>query len=226
MSRDAFTAALRNTLKEIGNICPDVKCSFLFTTDGILVAGDAQAEDTVMEKAVRLFQNAAENAAIIGGLNTFSIVGDNGRVYVSCANDMYLAMVTSKDADMPYLRSVTRVIIPTILKLLESIVPTPLKFVPSSQLVADNLSGFRSKITGDTVEIDHETLNQWSKLLNGRGVGEVEIEAFSGKQARCRVRAIEDSALEGKGLIRIPEKAFQALEVKKGELVRVKPIAH
>ena len=45
------------------------------------------------------------------------------------------------------------------------------------------------------------------------------------KQARCRVRAIEGSELEGKGLIRIPEKALQALEVKKGELVRVKPIA-
>jgi len=225
LSRDVFATALENSLKEIRNICPDVKCSFLFTRDGALVARDAQADDTLMEKAVRLFQNVSEKATMIGGLNTFLIDGDNGRVYVSCANDMYLAMVTSKDADMPYLRSVTRVIIPTILKLLESIVPTPLKFVPSIQLVADNLSGLRSKFAGDTVEIDHETLDQWSKLFNGRGVSEVEIEAFSGKQARCRVRAVEDMALEGKGLIRIPEKAFQALEVKKGELVRVKPMA-
>jgi len=225
LSRDVFVTALSNTLMEIRNICPDVKCSFLFTRYGALVAGDAQADDTVMEKAVRPFQNVAEKAAMIGGLDTFLIDGDNGGVYISCANDIYLAMVTSKDADMPYLRSVTRVIIPTILKLLESVVPTPLKFVPSLQLVVDNLSGFRSRFAGDTVEIGHETLNQWSKLFDGKDVSEVEIETFSGKQARCRVRGIEDSELEGRGLIRISEKAFQALEVKKGELVRVKPIA-
>jgi predicted regulator of Ras-like GTPase activity (Roadblock/LC7/MglB family) len=225
LSTDVFVTALRNSLKEIRNICPDVKCSFLFTRDGALVAGDEQADDTAMEKAVRLFQNVAEKAAMIGGLDTFLIDGDNGRVYISCANDMYLAMVTSKNADMPYLRSVTRVIIPTILKLLESVVPTPLKFVPSLQLIVDTLSGFRSRFAADTVEIDHETLNQWSELFDGKDVSEVEIEAFSGRQARCRVRAIEDPALEGKGLIRIPQKAFQALEVKKGELVRVKPIA-
>lgn len=224
MSSDVFVTALRNTLKEIRNICPEVKCSFLFTRDGVLVAGDGQADDPVMEKAVPLFQNVAEKADIVGGLDSFLIDGSDGRVYISCAKDMYLAMVTSKDADMPYLRSVTRVIIPTIMKLLESIIPTPLKFVPSLQLVVDTLGGFRSKFAGDTVEIDHEILGQWSELFDGKDVSGVEVEAFSGKQARCRVRAIENSELEGKGLIRIPEKTSQTLEVKKGELVRVKPI--
>jgi len=217
--------ALRNSLREIRNICHDVKFSFLFTWDGALVAEDAQAEGTMMENAVHLFKSVAEKAVTIGGLDTLMIDGDNGRVYISSADDMYLALVMSKDADVAYLRSVTRVIVPTILKLLESVVPTPLKFMPSQQLVVDNLSGFRSRLAGDTVEIDHEILKQWSELIDGKDVNEVEIEAFSGKKARCRVRAIEDSKLVGNGLIRIPEKPFQALEVKKGELVRVKPLA-
>ncbi len=42
--------------------------------------------------------------------------------------------------------------------------------------------------------------------------------------AECKVKTISDSKLEGRGLIRIPDKTCDMLEVKKGELVRVKPI--
>ena len=231
MSKEVFVTALKNSLKEIRNICPDIKCSFLFTKDGTIVAEDALTDDIAMEKAVSPLQNIAEKAAMIGGLDSFLIDGSKGKVYISFANDMYLAMFMSKDADMLYLRSVTHVIIPTILKLLESVSPylttptKPQKLDSSLQLFVDNLSGLRSRFIGDTVEISHETLNQLSDLLNGREINEVEIEAFNGKKARCKVREIEDSELEKKRLIRIPEKTIQALEVKKGELVKVKPAA-
>lgn len=224
MSKDVYAAALRNTLREIRNICPDVTCSFVFTKDGTVVARDAQATETPIEKAVPLFQGITEKAVMIGGLDALLINGDNGKMYISCAEDMYLAMATSENADIAYLHSVTRVIVPTILRLLESIVPTPLKFVPSQQLTVDNVSGFRTRFASDTVQVDHEILEQWSKLFNGKYVHSVKIEAFGGKLARCKVKAIEDPSLEGNGLIRIPEKTCQTLEVKKGELVRVKPI--
>jgi len=181
-----------------------------------------------MEKAMGPLQNLAEKAVMIGDLDSFLIDGSKGKVYISYTNDIYLAMVLSKDADMIYLRSVTHVIIPTILKLLETVFPNPTKpqkLDSPLQLFVDNLGGLRSRFIGDTVEIDHETLNQLSDLLNGGEVNEVEIEAFNGKQARCKVRKIEDSELEKKSLIRIPEKTMQALEVKKGELVKVRPVA-
>lgn len=225
MSKDVYADALSNSLTEIKNICPDVSCSFIFTKDGMVVAGDAQAVGTMMEKLARAFESVAENAALIGELDTLLIDAENGKAYISCANDMYLAMITSKNADITYLRSVTRVIIPTILKLLKSIIPTPLKFVSSQQLVVENITGFREMFTGDTVQIDHEVLKQWSELFDGKEVSEVEVEAVSGKLAQYKVKAINDSKLEGRGLIRMPEKTCQTLEVKKGELVRVKPIA-
>jgi hypothetical protein len=65
---------------------------------------------------------------MMGGISSFSVDGAQGRVYVSHINDMYLATATSKKVDENYLRSVTQVIIPTVLKLLESINPTPLKW--------------------------------------------------------------------------------------------------
>ncbi|MFQ6073906.1 MAG: hypothetical protein ACE5KC_01675 [Candidatus Bathyarchaeia archaeon] len=94
--------------------------------------------------------------------------------------------------------------------------------VPPQQLIVDKLSGLL--VRADTVQVDSEVLERWSNLMGVKEVSEVEIEAFGGKMARCKVKKISDSRLKRKGLIRIPEKTCKMLEIKRGELVRVKPI--
>ena len=94
--------------------------------------------------------------------------------------------------------------------------------LPSQQLIVDKLGGLMVK--SDTVQLDSDVLNQWSTLFDQREVSEVEIETLGGQTARFKAKAISDSKLENRGLIRIPEKACQALEIRRGELVKVKPI--
>ena len=220
MNKDPYAVALKNALTEIKKICPDVSRSFIFTKDGVIVAGDSETDEKTMEKMIRSFQSVAEKADTIGSLKAVYVNGKKGKVILSSVNDMYLALATSKNADTTYLHSVTRVLIPTVLKLLETITPTPLQFAPSKQLVVDTLSGF---FVGDSVQIDTKLLEEWGKLSNQRSVSQVEIEAFGGKSTQCKVKEINDPKLKGKGIIRIPEKVCKTLEVKKGELVEVKP---
>lgn len=92
----------------------------------------------------------------------------------------------------------------------------------SQQLIVDKLGGLMVK--SDTVQLDSDVLNQWSALFDQKEVSEVEIETLGGKTARFKAKVISDSKLENRGLIRIPEKACQTLEIKRGELVKVKPI--
>jgi predicted regulator of Ras-like GTPase activity (Roadblock/LC7/MglB family) len=94
--------------------------------------------------------------------------------------------------------------------------------VPSQQLIVDKLGGLL--VRADTVQVDSEVLKRWSALLGVKEVKEVEIETFGGRMAQCKVKTISDRKLEGRGLIRIPDKTCQMLEIKRGELVRVKPI--
>jgi hypothetical protein len=61
-------------------------------------------------------------------------------------------------------------------------------------------------------------------MYDDREVEEVEIATFGGKSVRCKVKPIKDAKSEGKGLVQIHEKMQSALEVRKGELVRVKPV--
>jgi hypothetical protein len=94
--------------------------------------------------------------------------------------------------------------------------------LPSQQLIVDRFSGLMVK--SDTVQLDVEILKRWSDELNVENVDQVDVETFSGKTVRCKAKVINDPKLEGRGLVRIPEKACQSLDVRRGELVRVKPV--
>jgi len=271
MKNDEYTSALKNALNEIRKVCPGINNSFMFRENGEIVAGDENTPEKTMTRVVDSFDGILEKAEAIGGFDGITLEASKGKVSVSCISDFYLVTVTSKKADMNYVNTVTRVLIPTILRLLEKICPTPLKSnspltktkhklkipmdeelekpepveetvmeepketvetetkhepllpePPVNQLIVENLGGLL--VPSDTVRIDSEILSQWEELYEGRKIEEVEIGTFDGKTMRCKVKTIKDSKYEGKGIIQIPEKIQLALEIKKGELVRAKPI--
>jgi len=297
MNEETYNIAFRNALIEIKNAYSDLNWSFLLTNNGTVITSEENTVDPNMAKAATSFQSLAEKASAVGGLDNMLINGEKSKVYVSCINDMYLVAGLAKDADLVYFRTITGAVLPTILKVLDSVVaaspstPTPIKptplipyspqkpattkpipselrideeeeeevegvaeegefvepreteeepetresakpqrmearmpleEIPSQQLIVDRFSGLMVK--SDTVQLDEDVLKRWSALLNGQGINEVEIETFSGKTARCKTKVISDSKLEGRGLIRIPEKTCQSLDVRRGELVRVKPV--
>ncbi|MGC9345272.1 MAG: hypothetical protein ACP5ER_00560 [Candidatus Bathyarchaeales archaeon] len=276
MSDEVYSFALKNTLNEAQNICPDIKNSFMFKEDGKIIAGDENTLEETITRVVKAFEGVLEKADTIGGVECVTLEGSKGRVNISCINDLYLVTVTSRKANMNYVNTVTRVLVPTVLKLLEKIHPPPLKSSslvpeveteiepqipitekfeeepmeeiaeetiteepeesmepevipepslpepPVNQFIVENLGGLL--VPSDTVRIDSEILSQWEEIYEGRKIEEVEVETFDGKATECKVKPIKNSKYEGKGIIRIPEKMQLTLKIKKGELVRVKPI--
>jgi len=271
MNEEVYAVALKNALVEIKNICPDVHQAFILMDNGTIVAGDEQAVEPIVERTINSLQSLTEKAGSVGGLDDLLIEGDKGKVYVSQVNGMYSVMALSKSADLPFLRTVTGIILPTILKVLNSIgsetpLPAPLKstqivtppkfrpapskptvkeeaveetvkeheeaeeieapealtHLPFEQLIVDKFGGLM--VRSDTVQLDLEILERWSSLFNGKEIHEVDIETFSGKTSRYKAKVISDKKFDGKGIIRIPEKTCETLELKRGELVRVKPV--
>lgn len=261
MTNETYAFALKNALTEIRNVCSDVQTCFLFDKEAAVVAGDAETPEATIEKVVRSLEGILEKADTIGGLNSLVIEGNKGNVHISCVNDMYLTMITSKNADMKYLETVARVLIPTVIKLLDSLDPTPLRQLPpsptllepeeerelqeeideeeeeskevkeeplpelelpSNQLIVESFGGLL--VRSDTVYISEDIMSQWDNLLDGKEINLVEVESFNGKTKQCKVKTLNDSKLENKAVIRVPEKVCQMLDIKKGELVRVKPV--
>jgi predicted regulator of Ras-like GTPase activity (Roadblock/LC7/MglB family) len=120
-----YTQALKKALTEIKNLSPDIQYSFLLSRDGAMVAEDDKIDRLVAERMVHSFKSVLEKATAIDGLESYLIEGENGKTCFSQTGDMYIAMTTSKSADIASLQSTPRLIIPTILKLFESVVPSP-----------------------------------------------------------------------------------------------------
>jgi len=123
MNNNVYAFALKSTLDEIQGACPDVSNTFIFKDGQILAKGETTDEKTA-NRTINAFDSITERADILGGLETVTIQGANGRVSIACMNDFYLTTVLSKKADEKYVNTLTRVLIPTVVKLVEKIHPT------------------------------------------------------------------------------------------------------
>jgi hypothetical protein len=93
--------------------------------------------------------------------------------------------------------------------------------VQVSQFIVEDIKGLLTP--SDTVRIDSSVIEHWKELYEGKNLEEADLETFAGKSLRCKVKPIKDAKLEGQGKIQIPIKLQDVLDIKKGELVRVKP---
>jgi len=290
MNNEVYSFALKNTLQEIQNICPDVSNTFIFK-DGQVIAQDETTSKKIVNQTLDAFNAITEKAGILGGLNAVTIQGTNGQANIACMNDFYLTTISSKEADEKYVNTLTRILIPTVIRLVEKIHPAQsgdetlttvapelaepeleedetaedevaeeitdqtedeeeenelpeeetattedeeepfepeidteplLPEPPVTQLIVENLSGFR--VPSDTVRIDQEVITQWNELYGDKKINEVKIETLSGKTTRCKFKHIKKSKDAGKGIIKMPEKIQLTLETSQGALVTVKPV--
>ncbi len=93
---------------------------------------------------------------------------------------------------------------------------------PANQFIVEDIKGMLTP--SDTVRIDNDVMEKWNEYYENKTIIEADIETFGGKSVRCKVKPIKDAKLEGQGKVQIPGKMQLVLDIKKGELVRVKPV--
>jgi len=236
MNRDPSAIALNNAIAEINRAYPDIKNSFIFTKNGTTLTGDQETDQKTINNIEESFEKLKETAKTIGNLKSFTITTKNGKLTLSNIKDMHLLLATSKNADKNHIHSIIHVIIPTILKTMETLTPTQPQITPPKELIVDTLTRFFDR---DSVQIDTEILLEWNKNKNDpharvkatltgeqnipENIDQVKIETFGGKSTLCKVKEITNQNMKGKNMIRIPEKLCKTLEINKGDMVKVEP---
>jgi hypothetical protein len=92
---------------------------------------------------------------------------------------------------------------------------------PVHQFMVEKTNGL---FQSDAVRVDEEVATGWNKLYEGRIIDHIVIESLRFKMIRCRFKPIKESKTSAKGLVQIPDKIMQALDVTRGDLVLIKPI--
>jgi hypothetical protein len=122
VSNEVYAFALKSTLNEIQNACPDVTSNFIFK-DGKILAKNKNAKEEAATQTIDAFDAITERAEIIGDVETVTIRSAEGKVNITAMNDFYLATVSSKEADEKHVNTLTRILIPIVIKLSEKIQP-------------------------------------------------------------------------------------------------------
>lgn len=275
MDDEVYSFALKTTLNEIQSACSEIKNAFIFREDGEILATDSQTSEKTAAHIINAFDGLFEREDSLGDLEAIVLNGTKGRVSLAHVNNLNFVTVTSEKADANYVSTLAKILIPTILRLLEKINPAAIQtpdheipdsgeasldspedseetlsddtlseehdveptepepaFVPevdstvpeptANQFIVENIGGLL--VPSDTVRVDNQLTADWTETYGGKKIEDVEIETFGGKVVQCKVKPIKDSKYEGKGIIQMPEKIQAVLEVKKGELVKVKPV--
>jgi len=247
--------ALETTLNEIRNACPNIQASFLLDKEANIIARDSETSEADVEQISELLDAMLEKADAIGGLNALVIEGSKGNVHLSSIEDMYLTLVAPKKTDMENLQTIPRVLIPTVIKILDTLPTSPKRPIPKIPVTEPE------KMEEDEPEEEDEIDEETSDVENELSSTQLIVESYSGLWVRGdtvqiskQVAETLQDALHGKEvdlvevetfngrssqfkvktlddskiegrIIRIPEKGCHTLKVEKGELVRVKPIA-
>jgi predicted regulator of Ras-like GTPase activity (Roadblock/LC7/MglB family) len=121
MNDDLQAFALKNTINEIKNACPDVSHAFIFNNDGTILTKDADTDEQTALRAVSAMNAVAMKANTIGGLESATFYSTNDRAHVFKVNDYCLALVDSEEQDGEDSTCMARILISAVLKLTEKI---------------------------------------------------------------------------------------------------------
>jgi len=121
MNNEAYAFAFDNALKEMKNVCPDLATTFIFDENSETVAKDNDITQEAINKVMDEFCSIKERAETIGGIETVTVQGCEGRLNITHIGNFYLATVVSKEADERFVGALYRVLIPTIVKLVDQL---------------------------------------------------------------------------------------------------------
>ncbi len=123
MSTETCIAALKNTLDEIKNACPEVSNAFIFRKDKKILAKDENTGETAISNTVDALSALNERAKANGSVESVILQGTNKNMMIMRVSDLYFAIVASREADEKSLKIINHVLVPNILKMVEAIQP-------------------------------------------------------------------------------------------------------
>ena len=258
---------VQTILDEFKNICPEITRCSLFKENGDAIASSQEATEKEGQKVVATFNSIAGYTEILSGMATLTVQGPDRQLCVLSTNNHYLATVSTRLANEIAVKSLTCVVVPTVLALMNqsasnpacqdispvvepepvtdivtsepveeaiaierSIFEEPMEFsdessllnVSAKQFMVEKIGGLM--VASDVVRLDGEVIEEWHSLYDKKQIREVQIQTLEGKTTSVKFKIIKEKGGNSKGIIQIPDKILQALQIDKGNLVIVKPI--
>ena len=112
---------IQTIIEEIKNISPEITNALVFKSNGQTIAYTQPITETQTKKFVANFASMALQADTIGSIENFTIQAEDGQINIVAVDDCFLATVSSLTVKPEILKSLTQVVVPTIVRLVNQI---------------------------------------------------------------------------------------------------------
>lgn len=120
MNSTIYASALKNTIGEIKNICPEVSETFVFKDSDIIAKTDSSSKKTI-DQAIFELNSIEKEAKKVCDIKSIRIEGKKGKINLTNMEKFNFATVLTNEADEKYVNTLTRVLVPTVIKLVDNI---------------------------------------------------------------------------------------------------------
>jgi hypothetical protein len=115
---EAQTNPLQILLNEFKTLSPETTNTLIFNSDGQIIANTKIQPEEETKKLISDFCSIAQQAQTIGGIENLVIQAVDSQLTVTTMDDLYLTMVSSRAASQEIVKSLTQVVVPTVVKLI------------------------------------------------------------------------------------------------------------
>ena len=135
----AYSEVLQTIIDEFKTVSPETKNAVIFKNNGQAIANTKATTEDQTRNLILNFSNIAIRAESIGGVENLTIQADDSQLAITAMNSFYLATVSSRAANPEIVKSLTHVLVPTVVRLVDELASLPIENQPTQvvQLVEE-----------------------------------------------------------------------------------------
>lgn len=108
---------MQTIIGEFSNISPEIVNCFVFDKEGEILACDEATSDEKSKNFILAFKGLDDHAQVIGGIKSITIQGIDNQLNTTEMHNRFLTTVSTRSADEKTVKSLTNVIMPTVMAL-------------------------------------------------------------------------------------------------------------
>lgn len=218
---DSNSNPLQTIIEEFKNFSPQLASAFIYKDNGETIAASKDTSQENIKCLFNNFNNINQLAKDIEQMEVLTIRGKKGQLAITAINNYFLATVSEGEANQKIVKSLTQVIVPTVIKLLDN-APVAISSSPQSLISQEEEVQAKPTIIGDEkVEIlsTPEVPTQIEPLPPLPPVNQLMVEKIGGLLVVPDTVRIDNDVLakwndlyEGKGIAMV---SIETLDGKK-----------
>jgi hypothetical protein len=137
---EAYSNPLQTVIDEFKNISPETTNTLIFKSDGQIIANTQATTEDQTKTLITNFNNLTQLAETIGGIENLTIQAADSQLNITATNSLYLATVSSRAANQEIVKSLTHVLVPTVVRLVDQVACLPKENQPPQTIQLEKTS--------------------------------------------------------------------------------------